>query len=107
MAASVPPWVIAYSLALIFGLIVGLLLRFIIALIAIVAVVFVLAIWVIGLSSPAALSQLTSWSERFLGGLPIGPQMLFTLAAVVFMAGVFVGLLLTSRLRALDRPRAG
>lgn len=102
---AVPAWVIAYTVALILGLIVGLLLRFLLAVVIVAAIVVVLGVWLLGLVDLSALSQLPTLTGRLLGGLPIGPQMLFTLGGLVFIVGVLVGVLLTTRLRILDRAR--
>ena len=101
----VPPWVIEYTVVLLLGLIAGLLLRFLLVIVAVVvaAVVFV---WLLGYIDTSALSQLPSLTGRLLGGLPIGPQVLFTLGALIFLVGVFVGLLLTTRIRAVGESSA-
>jgi hypothetical protein len=102
---TVPPWVIEYTVVLLLGLIVGLLLRFILVVVAIViaAVVFV---WLLGYIDTSLLSGLPTLAGRFVNGLPIGPQVLFTVGAVVFLAGVFFGVLVTTRTPALDRSWA-
>jgi hypothetical protein len=100
----VPTWVEIYTVVVILGLIVGLLLRQIVTTILVLAAVLV-GVWLLGLVSASALAGLPTLTGRFLGGLPIGPQVLFTVGGVVFLVGVLVGLLLTSRLNLLDRSR--
>lgn len=98
----VPPWVIEYTVVLLLGLVAGLLLRFLLVIVAVVvtAVVFV---WLLGYIDTSSLSQLPSLTGRLLDGLPIGPQVLFTLGALIFLIGVFVGLLLTTHVRMVSQ----
>jgi hypothetical protein len=97
----VPPWVIEYTVVLLLGLIAGLLLRFILV-VAAVVVTAVIFVWLLGFIDTSALSQLPSLTGRLLYGLPIGPQVLFTLGALVFLVGMFIGLLLTTRIRVVS-----
>ena len=99
---AVPSWVIEYTVVLLLGLIAGLLIRYIILIVTIL-VAAVLFVWLLGFVDTALLSKLPTLTGRFLGGLPIGPQVLFTQGALIFFMGLFIGLLLTTRLRALDR----
>jgi hypothetical protein len=101
----VPAWVIEYTVFLILGLIAGLLVRFILVVIAVLAAI-VLLVWLLGYVDSSLFSSLPSLTSRFLGGLPIGPQVLLTVGALVFLVGLFLGLLLTTRVRVLDRARA-
>ena len=94
----VPPWVIEYTVVLLLGLIAGLLLRFLLVMVAVVATA-VIFVWLLGYIDTASLDQLPSLTGRLLFGLPIGPQVLFTLGAVVFLVGMLIGLLLTTRVR--------
>lgn len=103
---AVPTWVIAYTVLLLLGLVVGLIFRFVVTLVVVVAVVVVLAIWLLGVLSSAALSGLPTWAGDFVGGWAIGVQLLFTVGGLLFVAGVALGLLLTTRLRGVDRARA-
>jgi hypothetical protein len=100
----VPTWVEIYTVVVILGLIVGLLLRQIVTTILVLAAVLV-GVWLIGLVAASALAGLPTLTGRILGGLPIGPQVLFTVGGLVFLVGVLGGLLLTSRLSILDRSR--
>ena len=102
---AVPAWVDVYTVVVLLGLIAGLLVRYVLA-ILIVAGVVVLGVWLLGVFDAAALAQLPTISGRIVAGLAIGPQVLFSTGAVVFLAGMFVGLLLTTRLRIFDRSRA-
>lgn len=99
---AVPAWVIEYTVVLLLGLIVGLLIRYIILIVTFL-IAAVLFVWLLGYVDTSLLSKLPTLTGRFLDGLPIGPQVLFTLGAMVFFIGLFIGLLLTTRLRALDR----
>ncbi len=101
-----PDWFVVYSLAFIGGLILGLLLRFLLTLLVVTTVAVVVGVWIVGLFEPAMLTQVPSLILHFLDGLAIGPQMFLTVGALVFLAGVLGGVLLTSPLRGLERPRA-
>jgi hypothetical protein len=102
---AVPSWVVVYTVVIFLGLIAGLLFRFLLALVALVAALL-LAIWLLGWVDFAALAQLPTLTGRVLAGLNIGPQVLFTIAAVVFLGGMFIGVLLTSRVRLSARAGA-
>jgi hypothetical protein len=101
----VPAWVTVYTVVILLGLIAGLLLRYILTVVIVTTIVVVLGIWLLGLLDASALSQLPTLTGRLMAGLPIGPQVLFTVGAAVFLTGAFVGLLLTTRIRAFDRAR--
>lgn len=101
----VPAWVTVYTVIILLGLIAGLLLRFLLTVVVVTVTVVVLGVWLLGLLDASALSQLPTLTGRVLDGLPIGPQVLFTVGAAVFLFGAFIGLLLTTRIRALDRAR--
>lgn len=102
---AVPAWVIEYTVILFIGLIAGLLLRFMLTILALVAAA-VLFVWLLGYVDTSVLSGLPTITGRLINGLPIGPQVLFTLGALVFIVGMFLGLLLTTRLPGLARIRA-
>ncbi|MGA8302706.1 MAG: hypothetical protein WA691_05895 [Thermoplasmata archaeon] len=103
---AVPAWVIAYSVLLILGLIVGLLLRFLIlTVVIVVSILVVVGVWMLGLVDLSALSNLPTITGWLLDGLPVGPQMLFTIGGIIFIGGALGGVLLTTRLRGLDGPR--
>ena len=97
---------VVYAALLFAGLIVGLLLRFLLTLIVVVTAVTIIGVWLLGWLDPAALSQWPTWVNQYLGGRFVGGEMFFTLGGLVFLAGVLIGVLLTSRLRALERPTA-
>jgi hypothetical protein len=101
---AVPAWVIVYTVTILIGLIAGLLLRFILA-IVIASAVIVFGVWLLGAFDSAVLAQLPTLSGRVVGGLSIGPEILFSVGAVVFLVGLFLGLLLTTRVRVFDRSR--
>lgn len=100
---TVPDWVIEYAVIFILGLIAGLLVRFLILIVAVV-VAAVVIIWLLGYIASSLLSSLPTFTGQFIAGLSIGPQILFTVGALVFIVGVFLGILLTTRLRGTDRP---
>ena len=102
---SVPPWVIAYTVLLLLGLTVGLLFRFVVTLVVVIAAVVILGVWMLGLIAYSSLAAVPAAASQFLGAFPIGPQALFTVGSVVFLIGLTIGLLLTTRLRGLDRPK--
>ena len=101
----VPAWVFYYTVVLVLGLIAGLLLRFLITLIVLV-VAAIGVIWLLGYIDTSLLANLPTLTGRYLAGLPIGPQVLFTAAGAIFLVGAFIGLLLTTRLSAFDRTHA-
>jgi hypothetical protein len=101
---AVPTWVIEYTVVLLLGLIAGLLIRYIIVIVAIL-IAAVLFVWLLGYVDSSLLSKLPTLAGHLVDGLPIGPQVLFTLGAMIFFVGLTIGLLLTTRLRALDRAR--
>ena len=95
---------VVYAVLLFAGLIVGLLLRFLLTLIVVVTAVAIIGVWLLGWLDPTALSQWPTWVNQYLGGRLVGGEMFFTLGGLVFLVGVLLGVLLTSRLRALERP---
>jgi hypothetical protein len=101
----VPAWVLYYTVILVLGLIAGLQLRFLIALIVLVVAV-IGVIWLLGYIDTSLLVNLPTLTGKYLAGLPIGPQVLVTVAGAVFLVGVLISLLLTTRLRAFDRAHA-
>jgi len=100
---AVPDWAIEYGVIFILGLIAGLLVRFLILIVAVV-VAAVVIIWLLGYIASSLLSSLPTFTGQVVAGLSIGPQLLFTVGALVFIVGLFLGILLTTRLRSLDRP---
>jgi len=101
----VPAWVLYYTVVLVLGLIAGLELRYLIALLVLVVTV-IGVIWLLGYVDTSLLANLPTLTGRYLAGLPIGPQVLVTVAGAVFLVGVLVSLLLTTRLKAFDRAHA-
>ncbi len=92
-----------YAVVLILGLIAGLLLRFFVALVFLLAGAVALT-WLLGYVSAAQIWRGVSALERTLGGLGVAGVLLFTVVGIVFVVGMCSGVLLTSRLRAFDRP---
>ncbi len=92
-----------YAVVLILGLIAGLLLRFFVALVFLLAGAVALT-WLLGYVSAVQIWRGVSALERTLGGLGVAGVLLFSVVGIVFVVGMCGGVLLTSRLRAFDRP---
>lgn len=100
---AVPGWAIEYGVIFILGLIAGLLVRFLILVVTVV-ILAVVVIWLLGYIASSLLSSLPTFTGHVVAGLSIGPQILFTVGALIFIVGVFLGVLLTTRLRGLQGP---
>ncbi len=103
---ALPDGSLVYLIALVLGLIVGLMLRFLLALVVAGTIVFVISVSVLALLDPGALAQLPTLVDQYLGNVSVGPQMFFTVGGLVFLGGVLGGVLLTSRLRGLEHVRS-
>lgn len=101
----VPAWLLAYAVVFLLGVIVGLLARFLLALVAVVVVVGLLGVAVLTLFDPSSLSQFLGLLGRLLGSLPLSPTAFFTFGALIFAGGVLAGVLLTTPLRRPERAR--
>lgn len=102
---EIPAWLIAYSILLVLGVIVGLLLRFLLVLIVVAAALVLLAVWLLAFFDPGALGQLRSLVSGLFSGIALSPELLFTTGTLVFLGGVLGGVLLTTRLRGIEQPR--
>jgi hypothetical protein len=100
----VPSWFVQYAVVLLIGMIVGLMLRFVVA-IVLVGVAAVGTIVLLGYVGAPVLSQASGLVVRAAERLGGVAGVLFTVVGLVFVAGVLGGLLLTSPLRAFGRPR--
>ena len=101
----VPAWLVAYAVVFLVGVIVGLLARFLLALVAVVVVMGLFGVAVLGLLDRSLLSYLLGFVRTLSGGLPFSLATFFTFGALIFAGGVLAGVLLTTPLRAFQHSR--
>lgn len=100
-----PSWAVTWMAVLALGVIVGLLARFLLALLTVVLVLGVLGAALLGLFDPALLARALELVSRLGSDLPIAPAVFLTVGGLIFLVGVLTGVLLTSPLRGLARAR--
>lgn len=99
----IPSWGVEYLVVLGLGVIVGLLLRFIAAVVA-ACVAGVGPLWLLGdLPSPTIWQAVSELRHR-LAGLPLAPQALASVIAGILVAGLLLGVLLTTPLPGRGHP---
>lgn len=94
------------AVVLLLGVIAGLLLRFVLAMLAVLASVVGLA-WLLGFVSAGELAVALRSLGNFLAVEGISSALLATVVGATFVLGSLGGVLLTSRLRAFDRIAVG
>lgn len=99
----VPSGLVVYLVVLALGVVAGLLLRFFVALIALLAVGVGL-LWLLGYLPAAVIERAGSALRQGFAGLALGPEVLFSLVGAVFVAGLLIGVLLTTPLPGSSRP---
>lgn len=97
-----PEWALVYAVVLFLGLIAGLLLRFFLGLACVLLGAVGLG-WLLGYVNTSQVVRGVAALGRILAGVGVSSALLFSVVGVVFLLGMCVGVLLTSRLRALDR----
>ena len=101
----VAAWLVAYALVFVVGVIVGVLARFLLALVAVLVVIGLLGVAVLGLLDRSLLPHLLGFVRTLPGGLPFPLATFFTFGALIFAGGVLAGVLLTTPLHGLERAR--
>ena len=99
-------WMVEGAVVLLLGLIVGLLLRFVLAVVAAFAGSVGLA-WLLGYVRTADLARGVVTLGRVAAVAGFSTALLVTTVGAIFLLGTFGGVLLTSRLRAFDRTAVG
>lgn len=101
---TVPSWFVEYGAVLLVGLIVGLLLRTVVVTVVVLVGVLAAAVLVGYVSSPGVA---TGVREAFslAGQFGASAGLVLTVAGLVFLFGVVAGLLMTTPLPGLGRPR--
>lgn len=102
---SVPPGLVEYAVVLLLGVSLGLLLRFAVALVVVLAAV-VGIVALLGYLDVRLFGQVLAWLARRTVLLDTLEGFLFTVVGLVFVVGVVAGLLLTTPLRGLAPSRA-
>ncbi len=100
-----PGWVVSFAVVFLFGLIVGVLARYLIALLATLLVIGLIVLAAISLFAPTLLGRLVPLVESAVRVFPVSPAAFLSVGALVFAVGALVGVLLTTPLRGLDRAR--
>lgn len=99
----VPSWLLVYLVVLALGVVAGLLLRFFVALVAVIAVGVGL-LWLLGYLPASVIERAGATLRQGLAGLTLGPEVLFSVVGGVFVAGLLIGVLLTTPLPGWSRP---
>ncbi len=102
---SVPPGLVEYAVVLLLGVSLGLLLRFAVALVVVLAAV-VGIVALLGYLDVRLFGQVLAWLAQRTVLLDTLEGFLFTVVGLVFVVGVVAGLLLTTPLRGLAPSRA-
>ena len=92
-------WLLEYGVVLALGTIAGLLLRYLIAVVA-VLLAGLATLGALGYADSSLAARASSEAVRWLGSLPWGT--LFTLIGATFVLGLLLGVLLTTRVRLLE-----
>lgn len=101
-ARAVQPSLVECAVVLFAGVMAGLLVRFLLALVLLIGgAVGVLLL--LGYVSTSQVGRGLADLEKILAALGFGPSLLFTLVGTLFLAGMCGGVLLTTRVRAFDR----
>jgi hypothetical protein len=101
---GIPAGLDIYVVALLLGVVAGLLLRFLRT--VLVAAPSALGVaWALGYRPSTGVERWVAFTERSWAGSPLGPAALFTIVGTVFVGGALAGVLMTTPLRAFARPR--
>lgn len=101
----VPGWLIVYVVAILLGLIIGVLARYLLVLVAVVVAVGLFGVALLAALDPGALGFLQSILVALWNGVPFTSATFFTLGGVVFLVGVLAGVLITTPLRSFRGAR--
>lgn len=97
-----PAGALEYLVVLALGVIAGLLVRYVIAVVAVLAAGFA-TLWLLGYADSSLVAR--SAVRDVLQALPLGAQTWFTLVGATFVLGLLLGVLLTTRVRLFEaRP---
>jgi len=102
----VPAGAIEYVVVLALGVVTGLLVRYLVAVGAVVGAGFA-TLWLLGYADSSVLTRAFAAARDLLASLPWGSQTLFTLVGATFVLGLLLGVLLTTRVRLLDARAVG